>query len=180
MGLPNPIDVIKATAEVYLGPQVWLAQQGAHVTKATAKRSVDTLDSIPANVSHFITFPLRMLQAGFNVGFWVLGHLEWIFWAGVLVLLAILARFLFTAFKAAESRITDTVKGKSRPQRRTQAVEDNRQAPHRQNVVEADGTLCVRGGVREARHVGRRSGGQDVFQRGRCRVHNGSHLYEVV
>lgn len=180
MGIPNPIDVAKATAEVFLGPQVAMAQAGVHITKATATHTVDTLDNIPANVTSFITFPLRMLQHTMNVGFWVLDHLGTIFFIGLALLLLLLARLLLTGFKAVEGRITDTVKGKPRPQRHPHPG-DGRQASHPQNVVQPDGMLCVRGGVVEARHIARRQGASaKTFSRGRCGIHNGSHLYEVV
>lgn len=181
MGLPNPIDVAKASAEVFLGPQVWMVQKGVHVTKATATSGLDTLDNIPDRLTRFLTMPLRIAQMALNIGFWVLNHLEWIFLAGLLVLLLIAASFLRTAWQAAHQRVRSTVQSNrpARDHRRDPAVGSGREANHRQGVLMPDGTLCVQGGVTEARHVCQRSGAGKPFSRGNCRIHRGSKLFEV-
>lgn len=175
MGIPNPVHIAKRVAEGIYGPPLTVAKAGVHVTKA----AVRTLDKAPRAVADFVTMPMQMLQTSFNIGIWVLGHLKMIFLALLAVVVLFLLSMLRTAFQATQTRVSDTVRGKQ-PVRSKVKVGSGRAASHPQGVVQPDGMLCVRGGLREADHICRRQHAGKPVSRGRCHDHNGSHLFEAV
>lgn len=181
MNIPSPSDVLHTAVDATIGPPIAIVKGAVHVTKAVTKAAQHT----PAGIMNFITLPMRMLTGMMNTGFWVLGHLKLVFFLLLAVVLVVAAGFVRTAGRAAHQRVKDTVGGRqpvrsAAAQPRGRVALAGRPQPHAQAVVNANGVVCVRGGLREAKIVTKRAGVGEPVDRGPCRAHNGCNLFQVL